>query len=112
MSHYSIDKSLIKREGNFDNIARQDAKQSKAASIYWWVVASFAYYQRDVSLLSDPTFDRLSKDILDNNIKHSLLSHLISESDLRAGSGYAIPSYEYPLFIVRDAENLISILER
>lgn len=106
-----ISRSIVKRDGNYDNIARNDAKLSKRAAVYWWIVASFAYYQKDVSLLSDETFDKLSKFILDNNIKHSKLSHLITDEDLKAGSGFAIPSYNYPLFIVRAAEELIGILE-
>lgn len=95
---------------NFDQKAREDYKESPKSAVFWWVVASYAYYVRDISLLSDAVFDKLSVAILDKKIYHSMLSHLISDEDLRAGSGYAIPHDQYPLFIKHYAEIFIKQL--
>ena len=92
----------------YDHIARQSYKQSPASVIYWIVISSYAYYFRAESFLSDETYDKMCKLALEKQIKHSRLSHLINDDRLRAGSLFDIKDFEYPLWIVRDVELLIS----
>jgi len=49
----------------------------------------------------------MAKVILDKGIKHSLLSHLITDDDLRAGSLFRLKASDYPDFIFEEAERLI-----
>jgi hypothetical protein len=57
-------------------------------------MASYLYYQKDISMFSDVAFDRLCSKMLGEwaDIRHRHKA-LITEDDLRAGSGFAIQSY-------------------
>lgn len=92
---------------NLDHLARQSYKQSPASVIYWLILSSFAYYIRNESLLSDETFDKMAKLVLDKQITHSKLSHLVNDDRLRAGSFYDLKDFEYPAWIVRDVEDIL-----
>jgi NAD-dependent DNA ligase len=92
---------------NLDNQARKSYKESTSSVIYFIVLASYLYYIRDESALSDEVFDKLCKLVIDKNIKHKLLSHLITDDRMRAGSLFDVKANQYPVFIVRDAETLI-----
>jgi hypothetical protein len=92
---------------NLDNQARVAYKQSPASVIYFIVLSSYLYYIRDESVLSDEVFDKLCKLVLDKKIKHKLLSSLITDDRMSAGSLFDVKSNQYPMFIVRDAETLI-----
>jgi hypothetical protein len=94
-------------EVNLDNQARNSYKESASSVIYYICLASYLYYIRDESVLSDEVFDKLCKLVIDKNIKHKLLSHLITEDRMRAGSLFDVKANQYPVFIVRDAEILI-----
>lgn len=96
---------------NYDDQARQDFKENPKSAVFWYVVSSYAYYVRHCSLLSDETFDKLCQVILDRKIHHSLLSHLYTDDDLRAGTGFAIPVKKYPDFIVYYGEMFIRKLD-
>jgi hypothetical protein len=96
---------------NYDNKAREDYKKSPASVVYWVFLASYLYYVRDESILSDETFDKMMKLILDKNLKHSLLSHLITEEDLRAGSLFRLKPSQYPNFIAEAGEKLLRGME-
>jgi hypothetical protein len=85
---------------NYDAKFKQDFKASKKSAVFWYAVSSYAYYIRGCSLLSDDVFDMICKTILDESIYHSLLSHLYTEEDLKAGTGFAIPVKNYPNFVV------------
>lgn len=92
----------------YDHIARESYKQSPASVIYWVVISSYAYYFRAESLLSDETYDKMCRLVLDKGITHRRLSHLINDDRLRAGSLFDVKEFQYPLWIVRDAELLIN----
>lgn len=92
---------------NLDHIARESYKESQASVIFWIVLASYLYYIRDESILSDEVFDKMCKLVLDKNIKHSLLSHLITEERMKAGSLFDLKVKDYPLFIVQAGESLL-----
>lgn len=92
---------------NLDNLAREAYKQSPSSVIYWITLASYLYYIKDESILSDETFDRMCKLVIDKNIQHKLLSHLITVDRMNAGSLFDVKANQYPSFIVSDAEKLI-----
>jgi hypothetical protein len=92
---------------NLDNQARVAYKKSPSSAVYFVVLASYLYYVRFESVLSDDVFDKMMKLILDKGIKHSLLSHLITDDDLRAGSLFRLKASDYPYFIYEEAERLI-----
>lgn len=92
---------------NYDNLARLHYKKNPKSAVFWFVISSYAYYVRDESFLSDEVFDKMAKVILDKGIKHSLLSHLITDEDLRAGSLFRLKASDYPNFIFEEAERLI-----
>jgi hypothetical protein len=96
---------------NYDDQARRDFKENPKSAVFWYVVSSYAYYIRGCSLLSDETFDKLCKVILERKIQHSKLSHLYTDDDLRAGTGYAIPIKKYPNFIAYYGEMFIRNLD-
>lgn len=91
----------------YDHIAREAYKQSQASVVYFIVAASYAYYMKNESLLSDETYDKMCKLVLDKGITHSKLSHLINEDRLRAGSLYDVKDFEYPVWIVRDVDDIL-----
>ncbi len=92
---------------NLDNQARTSYKQSPSSAVFYVVLASYLYYVRFESVLSDEVFDKMMKLILDKNIKHSKLSHLITDDDLRAGSLFKLKVTDYPQFIIEQGERLL-----
>lgn len=92
---------------NLDNQARAAYKKSPSSAVYFVVLASYAYYCLYESLLSDDVFDKMMAVILDKNIKHSKLSHLITDDDLRAGSLFRLRATDYPDFITEQAEKIL-----
>lgn len=57
---------------NIDGQVRTLVEQRKVSSVAWWLMASYAYYRCNISLLKDQTFDWLGHWIQDNwdTIKH------------------------------------------
>lgn len=92
---------------NLDNQARAAYKQSPSSAVYYVVLASYLYYVRFEGVLSDDVFDKMMKLILDKNIRHSKLSHLITDDDLRAGSLFRLRATDYPYFITEQAEKIL-----
>lgn len=92
---------------NYDQKARDSFRESTSSAVWWVIISSYLYYVRDESILSDEVFDKLMKTILDRNIKHSLLSHLITEEDLKAGSLFRLKPKDYPQFIIEAGERII-----
>lgn len=92
---------------NLDHIARKSYKESPASVIYFIVISSYLYYVRSESILSDETFDKMCKLAFDKQIKHKLLSHLINDDRMKAGSLFDIKPNQYPDFIINDAEKLL-----
>lgn len=96
---------------NYDQQARGSFKESPSSAVYFVCLASYLYYVRDESILSDEVFDKMMHTILDRNIKHSLLSHLITEEDLKAGSLFRLSPKDYPDFIVEAGERILRGVE-
>ena len=92
-----------------DSFVRDCFKKNKSSSISFWLIASYAYYCRYESLLSDTTFDKLSKWLLDNmdSLGH-INKELITKDMLVAGSGYNLKEEDYPLRVRLVAQDLIS----
>lgn len=95
----------------YDHIARDAYKGSPASAVYYLVLAGYLYYIRDFSLLSDETFDKMAKVVLEKKIKHSKLSHLFTDEDLAAGSLFKLKSTDYPDFIRESGERILRGVE-
>ena len=59
--------------------------------IPYYLMFSYLYYEKNISLIDDSEFDRLCKTLLDkfDEVKH-INKNLVSKSDLTAGTGYGI----------------------
>jgi hypothetical protein len=68
-------------------------------TVPWYLMASYLYYVKDVSLMQDYEFDEMCKVMLEKwgDIDH-MHKYLISESSLRCGTGFNIK--DYPLMVV------------
>ena len=97
--------------GNFDQAARNSFKVNKSSCISWWLSASYAYYLRYESLLSDSAFDKMSKYILDNyeSLEHNH-KHLVTKEMLIAGSGYNLKEEDYPLIVRVSTEEFVKLI--
>lgn len=67
-------------------------ENGKSSPVAWWLMASYLYYQREVSILKDETFDWLGHWLKDNweTIKHPN-KRLIRKS--ATFTGYYVKSY-------------------
>lgn len=79
--------------------------------VVWYLLASYAYYQMDVSLLPDSVYDWLCMEILDVMTHHPQAithrhAHLIDAEALKAGTGFQIKEKEYPRIVVNTATRL------
>lgn len=67
------------------------------AVVSWFLMASFLYYIHDISILSDPFYDQLTKRFLND---YDRLTHphkeLITKDDLAAGTLYNLRADQYP----------------
>lgn len=70
-----------------------------------FLVASYAYYLRHVSLMSDESYDKIAKALLTNwdTFEHQH-KYLVTKEDLQAGTLYALKAKDYPLIIRTCAE--------
>lgn len=59
-----------------------------------YLVASYAYYILDESIIDDYTYDSWAKELLKywHKLKHRH-KYLLTKADLKAGTGYAIQKY-------------------
>lgn len=80
------------------------------APIQWYLVLSYLYYNKDISLVDDCVYDDLCKYIYDNwdTIEHQHKYILDRESIGRAGTGFYIT--KYPQRVIGAALNLIDSL--
>lgn len=104
--------SLSPTGGSYDQAARASSKVNSSSCISWLLSASYAYYCRYVSLLTDECFDKMCKYVLDNydNIVHPH-KHLLTKEMLVAGTAYNIKMDEYPLIVRVSTEKMIEELE-
>lgn len=90
-----------------DEQCRAAIKEHPDAAVSWFLCTSWLYYREDVSVISDALFDQLCKDLLARwaEVQHPH-KRFISEDDLRAGSGFALPWHQLPS-MVRWSANLM-----
>lgn len=93
---------------NKDEEAREDFKKNKGSVFGWILLASYAYYIRYESLLSDETFDKMCKYALENYdaLEHRH-KHLVTKDMLQAGSCYNMKMSDYPNGLQMVAEKII-----
>lgn len=93
---------------NYDEKCRQDFRIKPSSCIGWYCAASYAYYVKDESLLSDPVFDKICLHMLTiwDTLEHRLKSFVPKES-LSAGTGYNIAFSSFPNGFVSVIESLI-----
>ena len=93
----------------YDQKAREDFKLHNKSVVGWILMAGYAYYIRDVGLLTDSCFDGMCKWLYDNydSIEHKY-KHLLTKDMLRAGSTYNLSAYDYPPGIRNCAELLMN----
>jgi hypothetical protein len=94
--------------GNLDNYVRECFKINPASTFSWFLICSYAYYQRYESLLGDSTFDKMCEYMLKN---YDTLEHvnkdLVTKDMLSAGSGYNLRESDYPLRVQVISDELI-----
>jgi hypothetical protein len=73
-------------------------------SVEWYLMTSYLYYIRDVSLILDHHYDKLCKFMYDNwkHIKHKYKSYILKEA-LVSGTGFYLKKEDYPAEIVTAA---------
>lgn len=92
-----------------DDYARHCIADTPNVIVSWWLMASWLYYCRDVSLLTDHYYDELCSD-LDarwDTIEHPH-KHLVDRAALSAGSGFTLTEDAYPLRVKGAAEYILS----
>lgn len=73
----------------------------------WWLMASYLYYHRNVSLFRDEDFDKLSALMVEHQRwKEGLHTDLIDDGMLVTGSGYSLKVEDYPRRCVAAAEQI------
>ena len=92
---------------HLDGLCRAAVSRSINLAVPWFLCTSILYYRQNVSVISDDTFDTLCKDLLAHwpTVSHPH-KHFITEDDLRAGSGFALPYNQLPQRIYYAAEAL------
>lgn len=83
-----------------DSLMHKSTTNAPNTAIAWILIASYCYYQRDTSILSDEAFDKLCKKTLDNysGLVHNH-KHLVTEDSLRAGTLFNLKHNDYPLIV-------------
>jgi hypothetical protein len=76
----------------------------------WYLMASYAYYVLDQSLLTDAQFDRMCSLLYQN---WDMIDHRhkawVDRDALRAGTGYHMAERDYPSMAVSAAHRLIGL---
>lgn len=94
--------------GFYDQAMVAEIKALPKAVVGWIIVASYAYYIHDESLLSDYKFDAACQWLLENyeTINHKF-KYLLPKECLIAGSPHHLREFDYPEGFKRIALNLI-----
>ncbi len=76
--------------------------------VAWYLMASWLYYHKDQSLLSDPFYDAICRELdrLWDEIDHPHTA-IVDRAGLKAGTAYAIPATAYPAIVKGAAERLV-----
>lgn len=93
--------------GTYDEAAREAFKINPASTISFYLAASYLYYCKHISLLSDECFDGICRWLLKNidNLEH-VNHNLVDKEALKAGTAYHIKEEDYPLRVRVSAEGL------
>lgn len=96
---------------NLDDLCTAAVDRSVNMLIPWLLIASYAYYHEDESLLSDLLFDRMCKQALE---RYAEITHphkrFVSEDALRAGSLYHLRREDYPSVVEGACRRLVGDL--
>lgn len=94
-----------------DAIAKECISNKNSAAINWFVMASYAYYIKDSSLISDALYDEISLMLFfDIDKMESPFKRLINKESLLTGSLFNLTAADYPRGLVRYTEKLLSSL--
>lgn len=93
---------------NYDEKCREDFKSNPSSCIAWYLMASYAYYKENESLLSDSTFDKMCLYILTNwtTLEHRY-KHLVNKESLTAGTGFDVEWNRFPEGFMRTIYSLM-----
>lgn len=95
--------------GVLDEYVRECFKVNPSSVISWFLMCSYAYYQRYESLMSDEAFDKMCKWAHSN---YDTIDHvnkgLVTKDMLQAGSGYNLSDDDYPLRVKISSVALIT----
>lgn len=91
-----------------DDYARHCIAGAPNVIVSWWLMASYLYYQRDISLLTDAYYDELCVELNARwaSIRHQH-KHLIDRAALVAGTGFYIGEDQYPQRVIGAAEYIL-----
>lgn len=94
----------------YDSILDKLVEVSPNMMVPWFLMASYLYYHRDVSLLTDERYDRLCQDLQQAwpEVEH-VHKKVISLEHLKAGTGYSIAPEDYPTICTHAATQLAGI---
>ena len=103
-----VDFSLRLSHMTFLPLESEYIKDGQLLSIY--LMASYLYYHRDISLMKDCEFDKICARLLG---KYDVFKHphkkLVTRAMLEAGTGYSIPERKYPLMVIGAAMHLAKV---
>ena len=90
-----------------DDVFEELYSRRPNAIIGWWLMASYLYYHKHCSLLSDALYDDMARRMLArwDELEH-MHKHLITKADLEAGTLFALPLASYTNMI-RDSADLL-----
>lgn len=93
--------------GTYDQAAREAFKINPASAISFYLAASYLYYCRYTSILSDEVYDGICKWLLNNldKLEHTN-KNMVDKGALKAGTAYHIKAEDYPLRVRVSAEEL------
>ena len=93
-----------------DDKVEQLVSKNKHLLVPWYLILSYAYYHRDVSLVSDELYDRICRDLLNAlssfDIEHRHMG-LCDLDALVAGTAFQLPETDYPSMAVSCAKQFI-----
>lgn len=83
-----------------DDRCRAAIRKSKNLMVPWYLMSSYLYYCKDISLLSDGLYDKLCADMIEAwpEITHRH-KHLIDLEALKAGTGFQLREDDYPQIV-------------
>lgn len=96
---------------NFDAQCRKVVKKHRNLLVPWWLMASYAYYCKDVSILSDACFDEIAQRLKDEWVFIEHPHKYLIDREM-TNSGHYIAEDRYPSIVKGAAERLIKETEK